>query len=392
MARPLVIDPEEHTRVPFLRGILTRSLRGVGLDFEEAYGVASRVRDDLGDVSEITTGELRRRVVKRLKPFGPEVVERYRHPGLRSPTILVESRDGVVQPYSRGRHRLSLQTCGLTAEESTVVAARIFDELLREGREEITSRELAHLTYAHLLDDLGDEAARHYLVWKEYQHSDRPLIILIGGTVGSGKSTIATQLAHELDIVRTQSTDMLREVMRVMMPKRLVPVLHKSSYNAASALPVQEGATGAERLLEVGYMTQVELLSLACEAVIARALRERVSVILEGVHVHPSLLDRFPRGSDAIFVPVALAILKSKELRKRIKGRGKLNPDRRAERYLEHFDAIWTLQSFLLSEADRLGVPIVANMEKEESVRQVIGIIMDVLSETFAGTPEEVFV
>jgi 2-phosphoglycerate kinase len=391
MARPLVIDPEEHTRVPFLRGILTRSLRGVGLDFEEAYGVASRVRDDLADTPEITTDELRRKVLKRLKPFGREAVERYRRPGPLSPTILVESRDGAIRPYSRGRHRLSLQTCGLTTEESTAVAARIFDELIREGRGEITSRELAYLTYGRLLDDLGDEAARHYLVWKEFQHSERPLIILIGGTVGSGKSTIATQLAHELDIVRTQSTDMLREVMRVMIPKRLVPVLHKSSYNAASALPVHEG-TGAERLLEVGYMTQVELLSLACEAVIARALRERVSVILEGVHVHPALLDRFPGGSDAIFVPVTLAILKSKELRKRIKGRGKVNPDRRAERYLEHFDAIWSLQSFLLSEADRLGVPIVANVEKEESVRQVIGILMDVLSETFAGTPDEVFV
>ena len=46
--------------------------------------------------------------------------------------------------------------------------------------------------------------------------------------MGTGKSTLATELAHRLGIVRTQSTDMLREVMRTMIPAHLMPALHVS--------------------------------------------------------------------------------------------------------------------------------------------------------------------
>ena len=44
-------------------------------------------------------------------------------------------------------------------------------------------------------------------------------------------------LASRLDIVRTRSTDMLPEIMRVMVPERLLPVLHRSSFNAWKAPP-----------------------------------------------------------------------------------------------------------------------------------------------------------
>ena len=49
MAKLLVEDPGEHTQVPFLRGILTRSLQDSGLPFDEAYNLASEVRRELDD-------------------------------------------------------------------------------------------------------------------------------------------------------------------------------------------------------------------------------------------------------------------------------------------------------------------------------------------------------
>ena len=62
-----------------------------------------------------------------------------------------------------------------------------------------------------------------------------------------------------------------------------------------------------------------------------------------------------------------------------------------SERYLEHFDEIWTLQSQLLSEADRHGVPIIPNTAKEEVVQHVITLIINALEKGFDATPEEVF-
>ena len=66
-------------------------------------------------------------------------------------------------------------------------------------------------------------------------------------------------------------------------------------------------------------------------------------------------------------------------------------PGRRAKRYLEHFDAIWRLQTYLLSEADRAGIPLVASTDVDETVDLVVGLIIDELSKTFTGKPSTVF-
>ena len=52
------------------------------------------------------------------------------------------------------------------------------------------------------------------------------------GDRGSGKSTIATQLAARLGIVRVVATDAIREVMRSMLSPELMPTLHTSSFQA----------------------------------------------------------------------------------------------------------------------------------------------------------------
>ena len=91
--------------------------------------------------------------------------------------------------------------------------------------------------------------------------------MIVKGGPGTGKSTMATEIAHRLGIVRTQSTDMLREVMRMLVPERLAPVLHTSSFNAWQALRSQPTSGGPEAVAD-GYRSQSELLSLPIEAVI----------------------------------------------------------------------------------------------------------------------------
>ena len=43
VAKTLIVNRYENTRVPFLRGILIRSLQDAGLDFDDAFGLASSV-------------------------------------------------------------------------------------------------------------------------------------------------------------------------------------------------------------------------------------------------------------------------------------------------------------------------------------------------------------
>jgi 2-phosphoglycerate kinase len=387
----MVIDEAEGTRLPFLRGILTRSLQDAGVPFEPAYEIASEVRLEVARAGEMTTEELRARVLPRLEPFGADVHHRYLTPPAPASIQVIHDR-GQDQPFSRGGHRLSLVACGLAPGDAARVAARVYDDLVMRGVSEIGWSELRHLTYRHLVGDLGEDAARRYLVWQEFLGSNRTLVVLLGGAVGSGKSTVAAQLAHRLEIVRTQSTDILREVMRMMVPERIAPVLHRSSFLAWHALPAGEAAGEEPPLALVrGYLAQSELVAVACEAVIRRAARERVSLIFEGVHNHPGLLPGIEEETGAIVVRVMLAVPKRSHLQARIRGRGKHEPDRRAKRYLKHFDAIWDLQSFMLSEADQLGVSIVANDDLEDTVHELVGIVTGRLSQEFTGTPKEVF-
>jgi 2-phosphoglycerate kinase len=94
---------------------------------------------------------------------------------------------------------------------------------------------------------------------------------------------------------------------------------------------------------------------------------------------------------DALAVPVMLAVLDPEDLRARFEGRGRSAPDRRAGRYLDNFDAIWRLQSWLLAEADRCQVPIISSVDRDQTVRQIMGIVIDALSQYCRATPHNVF-
>lgn len=388
-----VVNLKENTRVPFLRGILIRSLLDTGLPFEESFELATKVRDDLSGTSEVFSEDLRKLVDRLLDRAGrTEALEAYRSASAAPARILVAGADGRAGAFSRGKHERYLQASGLKLEKAEQVTELIYDQLLAANISSISTSELGYLTYSCLQQEVSKKAADRYLVWSQFQFSSHPLILMICGAVGTGKSTIATEVAHLLDVVRIQSTDMLREVMRMMIPERLLPVLHTSSFNAWTELPIQDKKDRSrEQLIADGYRSQVELLSVACEAVFQRAVEEGVPIILEGVHAHPDLLHRAPPDSGAIMVHVTLAVLRSKELKARLRGRGVLVPQRRAKRYLSKFDSIWSLQSFLLSEADRCEVPIITNQDKEKSVQQVILHVNQELSRHFRGTPAEVY-
>jgi len=383
--------------VPFLRGILTRSLQDAGLSFSSAYQMASDVRQQLAEVEEITVEDLRKMVTRLLQGNAVDkVVERYQIHGEAAPSIYVKNRSGSMAPYSNIQFGRELKVIGLKPEETQVAVTKMYQHLMDRGERVITDDHLGQLTYRCLHQDsnYGPEIADRYLTWINFCRSGKPLILLIGGTAATGKSTVATALASRLDIVRYQSTDMLREVMRMMIPERLIPVLHRSSFNAGDALPVEpcdNSAKSKDNRMVTGYRTQADLLSVPCEAVIQRGLTEGVSLLLEGVHIQPGFLSRISNAQDAVVIHVMMAVLKQKELKKRIKGRATKIPQRRSERYLTSIEDICGLQSYLLDEADQHDIPIIENNDKERAIQEITKIVLDNLQERFASTPDEVF-
>ncbi len=393
MAKPLITDAVEGTATPFLRGILTRSLTDAGMPFESAYKLATAMRQQISHKSGLTTQELRRLVLIELRKLqAHEVIRTYEEnaPGSR---VMVRNRAGETRPFSRAEHRRSLTSTGLSADKAAFITQSLYQQLADSQQVEVDSDYIGRLTYDELKRQFGRDEANRYLVWIDYKRGRRPLIVLIGGTTGCGKSTIATEVAHRLGIIRTQSTDMLREVMRMLIPEKLLPALHTSSFSAWRRMPTyRELKEASEEMMINGYLHQSELVSVPCEAVIQRALRERVSLIVEGVHVHPALIERISKSSQAVIVPVMLAVLKQDKLKHQLKGRGMLTPERSSKsKYLSNFDSIWALQSYLLSEADNNALQIFENDDKEKTTDRVMQSIIQVLQQGFDAKVDDVF-
>ena len=70
-------------------------------------------------------------------------------------------------------------------------------------------RRLRELTEEVLQEEEGEGAVKRYRDWQRLDRLDRPLVVLLGGTTGVGKSTVAAMLAGRLGITRVIATDVI---------------------------------------------------------------------------------------------------------------------------------------------------------------------------------------
>lgn len=375
MAKIVVIKEPEGDRVPFLRGILVQSLLSAGLSFEHAYATAQAVREQLENKTEVTATELKEHVALQLETrFGQAIRLNYETGSAREQKVIVRSR-ARRSPFSVGILTRSLEACVIERECAHEVACRVEQAVQETGEYEIDLPDLRRLIHQTLKCYSSIEEADNYLSRLQFEKSGEPLIILVGGATGTGKSTVSAELAYLLDVVRTQSTDMMREIIKCYLAPHVVPTLHYSSFEAWLGLPAVETS---DRKRETdnptinGFLAQFDNVRSALEATIARAVKERHDIIIDGVHVLPVKLDLVEAGQNAVVVPVMLAVTTRQQLMNRLSWRGREQPDRGSSRYLEQLDAIWELQTFVLNLADKAQVPVIANWTIENTVRDIM--------------------
>lgn len=351
---------------PFLRGILTRSLQKVGLTFPEAFGVATLVRENLSANQTVPSENIRDEVSRILvSQFGPGAEERYRLDRTEPVWVKIFQENGEDVWFSRTIFRYRLEICGIPHNIAEDLAHRLHERLINDYANGINREDLHRLSFKMVLDQAGPHFARHLEAWHKLAQSKKTLLLLIGGASGVGKSTAATLLASRLNITRTQSTDMLREVLRILRPAEIAPELHYSSFNAWKAIATESNDETQAARIQTGFDRQADEVEVAIKALLDRAQKEQASIIVEGVHVRPSIIKRLNLESDVILIPVVLMVDRQKTLKQFFKGRSVTTRRRPGEHYLNNIDAIWALQSVIVSEANECNVPVVINEEEE---------------------------
>jgi 2-phosphoglycerate kinase len=289
--------------------------------------------------------------------------------------IVVRRRDYGL-PYSKGLMAQSIMATGLAPARSYELARLIEERLAQNGESEISVPELRRLTEAVLREHEGAGAVARFSRWQQLDRLDRTLVVLIGGTAGTGKSTLATSLAHRLGITRLTATDMIRHVLRTFFASDVMPDVHYSSFEARAAVGLHDEADDLDLL---GFRAQAEHVGSGVRAIIERALRERTPLVLEGVHLVPGLL---PRAllERALVVHVVLVVPDESTHRSHFEMRGEAQARGPAKRYTESLPTIRKLQDYLVDRAEREGVPVIADEALDDRLNVVLGLVLEAVA------------
>jgi 2-phosphoglycerate kinase len=274
-------------------------------------------------------------------------------------------------PYSKGLMARALIAVGVPADHAYHLAQRIELDLAERGERSIDVERLFVLAREVLGDEEGERTVIRLRRLSDLQALDVPIIVLIGGSTGTGKSTVAAEVAHRLGITRVASTDFIRQTMRAFFSPEFMPTIHFSSFEAGQAL--DEEVTGDPTV--VGFVDQCRHVCVGVEAALRRALTEGWSMVLEGVHLVPGMLPK--ELEDALLVHVVIEIGEEEVHRMHFHIRDATTGGIRAmEKYLAHIDDIRRVQTYITSRARREQVPVVENTNVERTIDQVIELVM----------------
>jgi len=281
---------------------------------------------------------------------------------------------GEEVPFSKGLMARALVLTGLDPERSYLIARRAERDLAERGALSLDFDRLGQLAADVIGDDEASKTLRRLRRLDALQRLEEPLLLLVGGATGTGKSTIATEAAHRLGITRVTSTDFIRQTMRAFFSEEFMPSVHFSSFEARLALTrAEEEESGDAAIL--GFLDQTRNVLVGVEAALERAATERWSTVLEGVHLVPGMVAANYPGA---FVVQCLVAIEDENLHRshfwvRDYATEGLRP---LDKYLDSIPQIRQIQDYLVERARRYDVPVIVNDSLDRAIGEVLDLVL----------------
>jgi 2-phosphoglycerate kinase len=272
-------------------------------------------------------------------------------------------------PYSKGLMARALMATGVGAVSAYELARRIELDLDSNPAPVVTLERVEELAVELLGEMGGRRAIRQLRRYRDFQELDLPIILLLGGATGTGKSTVATESAYRLGITRVTSTDFVRQTMRAFFSSEFMPSIHYSSFEVGG-----RDADEPDPLLN-GFLEQTRNVLVGVRAAIDRAMQEGWSMVLEGVHLVPGMLPVSIEG--ALVVQCVLAIEDEEEHASHFYTRDVEEGARSPAKYLQHLGDIRTIQAYIVKRAEKHDVPVIENEGIQQAVTAVIELVLE---------------
>jgi 2-phosphoglycerate kinase len=268
----------------------------------------------------------------------------------------------------------ALVVTGLDPERAYLVARRVDKDLSERGVAWVDLDRLGDVAADLIGEDEAARMVRRLRRLDALQRIEEPLLLIIGGATGTGKSTIATEAAHRLGITRVTSTDFIRQTMRAFFSEEFMPSVHYSSFEARLALTrAEEEESGDAAIL--GFLDQTRNVLTGAHAALERAAAERWSMVLEGVHLVPGMVTTdFP---GAFVVQCVVAIEDENLHRSHFWVRDYATEGLRPlDKYLDELPQIRQIQEYLVERARRHDVPVIVNDSHETAIGDVLDLVL----------------
>jgi len=281
---------------------------------------------------------------------------------------------GDEVPFSKGLMARALVVTGLDPERAYLIARRADRDLAERGVVSLDLDRLGELAAELIGEEEAARTVRRLRRIDALQQLEEPLLLLVGGATGTGKSTIATEAAHRLGITRVTSTDFIRQTMRTFFSKEFMPSVHYSSFEARLALTrAEEEESGDAAIL--GFLDQTRNVLVGVDAALERAATERLSTVLEGVHLVPGMVGTRHPGA---FVVQCIVAIEDENLHRshfwvRDQATEGLRP---LEKYLDSLPQIREIQDYLVERARRHDVPVIYNDSLDRAIGDVLDLVL----------------
>lgn len=205
---------------------------------------------------------------------------------------------------------------------------------------------------------------------------DGPVVVLLGGAPGTGKTTVANILQAELGLSHHLSTGFIRASIAHLLSEPQAQLLKHHTYDAYQDLEGGACNSGAlidtdsgerSRLLE-GAIRQSMVLKPAIESCISRAVREGIGMVIEGSHFLPGVLEP---GTLAATLLCVLDVPDRQILKERV-----LSTNHSRRRLSEaQLERLVHLQEEIVALAQLHRQPVIMNDDLSGVIQQIRGLL-----------------